>query len=300
MDQSNDGGENLDIEATQPNGGRGKRERKPVAHYKSVVEVKSKSDIESKGSGVPLGEITAFVDSISKIKDDDEVAKSLHSLLFGNTGVKGTRKKNFRKFTGFESNVVTEEKKNKVIENKKKWTNTVLKEALGIFGLAKGGAREELITRLMDFLASPSDETAPKSRARRLSESKAQSKKSPKSKTKKRRRSSKDSKGSPKKKRAPSAYLIFSSDLRAEVRAENPGWSMVEVTQELAARWNALDADDKKEWEERARAAKAELAQEEGGGGAGEVEEEDEEAEDEDEDDEEDEKADELVTQSLE
>jgi hypothetical protein len=77
--------------------------------------------------------------------------------LFTSPGKKRNAKMEIRAFNGFP----IKKKKarlDKVLENKKKWTVSLLKDALGIFSLdTTHGPREELATRLVDYLQKPFD-----------------------------------------------------------------------------------------------------------------------------------------------
>ena len=61
-------------------------------------------------------------------------------------------------------------------------------------------------------------------------------------------------------KRAPSAYLIFSNDSRARVSEANPHLTMTGVTKFIATEWKGMDADDKMEYQDRAKSLKAQYA----------------------------------------
>lgn len=54
-------------------------------------------------------------------------------------------------------------------------------------------------------------------------------------------------------KRARSAYIYFTSDKRAEVKAQNPELKFGDVTKKLAEAWKALSPEDKQKYEEMAR-----------------------------------------------
>ncbi len=178
--------------------GRAKRERKQVSFRfmgladilsgtqtaAFVVEniVKEGKEVEiPNGPGVTLGSIVAGTfsnytticsltvwlvveEAITKRKGDDDVLRSLHIICFGSQGQKLNRKKNLRQFCGFDSSTDKLSLEAKIIENKKKWTVALLKETLEILGIERSGSREELIRRLVDFLAFP-EEKASRGRA---------------------------------------------------------------------------------------------------------------------------------------
>ena len=53
-------------------------------------------------------------------------------------------------------------------------------------------------------------------------------------------------------KRASSAYLFFSNDVRPEVRREHPDLSMGELSKIIGARWRGMGAEDKEQYEDKA------------------------------------------------
>jgi len=155
--------------------------------------------------------------------------------MFGNPGKKTEAKKHIRMFNGFP----VERKKarlDKVIENKKKWTVGLLKDALGVFGLEKSGTREELATRLIDYLQEPS---AIKSGAP------GSVKKARKSSSGSKRKANGKGDKKPKKKVAPSAYILFSVDARADIKEENPTATFGEIAKLISDKWKVLDESDR-------------------------------------------------------
>ncbi|GAA6014578.1 hypothetical protein JCM10207_001651 [Rhodosporidiobolus poonsookiae] len=58
-------------------------------------------------------------------------------------------------------------------------------------------------------------------------------------------------------KRNLSAYMIFSQDARAQVKEENPDVGFGEIGKLLGAKWKELDEEDRKPYEEKAKADKA-------------------------------------------
>eukprot|EP01032_Pedospumella_encystans_P027399 gene27399-30968_t len=249
-----------------------KRSRKATTFFKAP-EVTKKELPAAAGTGIQLGDNPHFCKDLDSIKSDNEVCKALHSVMYNSVGKKADMKKSLRAFSGFAPEQ-KDEKKAKVLEKKKIWTVSTLKTALGMFGLEKSGDREALVARMIDYLAEPRfTKDASTTSKKRKSTSKASSKKGAK-KSKK----SKDG-----KKRAPSAYILFCKAERDTLRAEQPELSMIDQTRALGALWNALSAEEKENWNEKAREAKAALAAD-GDADAEEAEEDnEEESEDEDE-----------------
>ena len=139
-----------------------------------------------------------------------------------------------RLFSGFPDQNSKKEKLNKIIENKKKWTISLLKDALGLFGLEKGGIRDELASRLIDYLFNPSILKSVTSATVKTKSNKS------KGKGTKRKRNSKDTKTN-KKKRAPSAYNLFTSSIRKEIKDENPEADFSTLARIFSDKWAALD-----------------------------------------------------------
>lgn len=94
------------------------------------------------------------------MKGDDDVLKTLHSVCFGVPGTKLNRKKNMRQFCGFAPSTDISSVENKLLENKKKWTVSFLKEACGLLSLERAGSRDELCKRVVDYLALPTEKSA--------------------------------------------------------------------------------------------------------------------------------------------
>ena len=69
-----------------------------------------------------------------------------------------------------------------------------------------------------------------------------------------RRKSKKDtSSTSTRPKRAPSGYIIFCQDRRAEVKEENPSFGPKQITSRLGELWRELDDDTKADYTRRSR-----------------------------------------------
>jgi len=74
--------------------------------------------------------------------------------------------------------------------------------------------------------------------------------------TKGRRRRKKIAQGGPKK--PATSFVMFSNAHREEVKAANPGLSFIDVGKKLGEMWREMDPTVRKEWEDRATAAKDE------------------------------------------
>ena len=177
---------------------------------------------------------------LEKVKGDDDIVKALHMLMFSAVGKKLEAKKNIRLFSGFADEKMKDDKRLKVTENKKKWTVQLLKDTMSLFGLEKGGSRNELVERFIDYLMLPSilkDEAS-------FGGPKKKNTSSSKTKGTKRQATTNDT--APKKKRAPTSYILFSTANREEIRTANQEATFAEIGVMLGQRWKALNETEKK------------------------------------------------------
>jgi len=151
--------------------------------------------------------------------------------------------------------------------NSKVWTVAALKDALQFLGLEKSGTTLDLAARLVNFLAKPHDnvKAAPAGKA---------AAKEPAAKGTKRAREEKkgaptDAKGKkakkPKKpegypKSNVTAFMHFSAEKRAGIKAQNPDAGVTDVAKLLGFEWKATD--DKSKWEAIAVADKQRFKEE--------------------------------------
>jgi hypothetical protein len=228
-------------EATPVSLDRSKRERKSVTPYNAAKDTPTKSasvGIEA-GAGITLGEYAFFTASLEKLKGDDDIVKSLHSLLFNSVGKKLETKKHLRAFSGFPKGQSTDDKRTKLLENKKKWTVSLLKDCLGLFGLEKSGSREELVDRLIGYLAEPEE-----------------LKKSGSASAGKRKRASSGGKKTAKKakgpKKSPSAFILFGQSVREDIKKKNPDASFGDIGKLIGQAWNDAKESVKEKWRSKA------------------------------------------------
>lgn len=126
------------------------------------------------GPGRPLGELESLSHALNGMKAADGFLQQLHLLLFGTLGTQSQRKKhircprvsplpshNRRLFSGFPSAAVIEDKKSKLREKRKFWTLDELKKALSVLDQPTSGHRDDLVDRLVDFLACPVEIPSP-------------------------------------------------------------------------------------------------------------------------------------------
>ena len=162
---------------------------------------KEEEAIKASGNGTPLGDIDFIKDQIDKKPSADSTLTRLHTLCWGKAGQKTMRKKNLRTFNGFDSSAGNQKKVDSMTENKKV-TLGDLKDVCGVLGLEKGGTKEEVAKRVVDFLAEPTGSSV--KRGGKAPPKKRKAKSAPAKKSKKGKKVKSD-----KPKRAPSAYMIF-------------------------------------------------------------------------------------------
>lgn len=168
--------------------------------------------------------------AIDKLDADDQLLRSLCNLLFNVTCKKNDLKKNIRLFNGFSSETIPQDKIEKLSKNKDKWTDELLLDACKIFGIVENGDRDELISRLVSYLMCP---TVLKEKI-----------------SVERRKSVKNSKvlGTKRKvfkSKVTSAYVLFSTATRDEVKANHPDGSFAFIAQKLNDSWRSLEPDEK-------------------------------------------------------
>lgn len=148
------------------------RTRTPTSFY--TVQPKTPSGasglVVEAGPGRPLGEIESLSLALDAMTASEELVQQLHLLLFGSLGTRYQRKKhiksqpsslplpwlmNHRMFSGFPSAKVSEDKRSRLKEKRKFWTLEELRKALAMLDLPVSGPRDDLVDRLIDFLACP-------------------------------------------------------------------------------------------------------------------------------------------------
>ncbi len=142
-----------------------------------------------------------------------------------------------------------------------------LKDALQFLGLEKSGATLDLAARLVNFLAKPHTnvKAAPAGKAaakepaakgtKRVREDKKAA--SGDAKTKKAKKPKKPE-GYPKSN--VTAFMHFSAEMRASVKAKNPDAGVTDIAKLLGAQWQATE--DKSKWEALAAADKQRFQEE--------------------------------------
>jgi HMG (high mobility group) box len=182
------------------------------------------------GTGILLSEYPFFMKAIEKIDPDDQLLRSLCSLLFNVTCKKHDLKKNIRLFNGFSSTTNPQDKIDKLSKNKDKWTDEMLLDICKIFGIDENGDRDVLISRLVSFLMHPTvlKEKVSVERRKSIKSSKLQGTKRKLSKAK-----------------VTSAYVLFSTATRDEVKANHPDGNFAFIAQKINDSWRSLEPDEK-------------------------------------------------------
>lgn len=96
--------------------------------------------------------------SISRFKNDD--LKILHRLLFKTVGKTTVVKKNIKRFNGFDFKKDSEEYTKK-LASAHKMEIKQLKSVCEMLDLLKSGTKDELVTRIVEFLLEPKDSGKP-------------------------------------------------------------------------------------------------------------------------------------------
>lgn len=231
---------------------RATRERKQVERLVPEDKSAPKSFDEkyTPGDGVPLGEIEYFSSHFDKMGSDEDVMLQMHSLFFGGAGKVATRKRQIRKFSGFSDDIKKENVITKV-ESSKKWTQPTVKAALGLFGLEKGGSKEECVERMVDYMMSPSVVKE----AKEVKKTKSKKRKASVSSDKGSKKAKRTDKGE-KVKRAPTSFILFSQAKRAGAKEANPEATFAEMGKILGDMWKSISASEKAKWDAASKAAK--------------------------------------------
>lgn len=171
----------------------GKREKRKVERLEISNDKKELHIPE--GTGEKLGDCPRIEYQLNQVKAED--LKIIHRTLFDRPGSVAVIKKNIRKFNGFDF-----DKDDKRFEKKRaqlsKNTIAGLKKMCKILDLERGGSKEDILNKLMDFLLAPksSGESVPKPKKKRKSGSvkaKSKGKKNNKKKSVSKKKKSSDS-----------------------------------------------------------------------------------------------------------
>ncbi|GBN17024.1 Protein DEK [Araneus ventricosus] len=132
----------------------GCRARKQVERLEVSFSAPKEKQEFQEGKGQKLGDCPRIDYQIQKSAIED--LKPLHRILFGRVGAASQVKKSIRKFSGFPfvKNSPEFDRKKATTE---KLTNAVLKRICEVLDLERGGTKEDIVMRILDFLLEPKD-----------------------------------------------------------------------------------------------------------------------------------------------
>ncbi|CAD5167120.1 unnamed protein product [Musa acuminata subsp. malaccensis] len=133
------------------------RERKTVERLVEVIEKESSREFQvEKGRGTPLKDIPNVAHKLAKKKPSD--IKLIHQTLFGRRGKAVNFKNHILQFSGFVWHESDEKQRAKMKERLDKYVKDTLLDLCDLFDLPASKAntkKEDLVVKLLDFLAAP-------------------------------------------------------------------------------------------------------------------------------------------------
>ncbi|KAL6894655.1 hypothetical protein ACP4OV_008753 [Aristida adscensionis] len=136
---------------------RPQRERKTVERLVEVIEKEPNSNfVVEKGRGTPLKDIPSVAHRISRKKPTD--LKFLHSILFGKKGKTADFKGHILQFSGFVWHESDEKMRAKAKEKLDKCVKDILLDLCWLLAIPvpKSNIRkEDIVSKLLDFIAEP-------------------------------------------------------------------------------------------------------------------------------------------------
>ncbi|KAF5728464.1 hypothetical protein HS088_TW21G00611 [Tripterygium wilfordii] len=204
------------------------RERKSVERLVASIERDAVKDfLIEKGRGIPLKDIPNVAFKLSRRKIDDTF-KLLHSILFARRGKVVQIKSNISRFSGFVWHENEEKQKTRVKEKLDKCNKEKLLEfcdILDIFVAKATTKKEDIITKLMDFLVAPHATTdvllAEKEKPSKGQKRKRVTKTSPKSGIESSKRSAKSSRKSEDASKSEKKSSVDTEDSEEEVEEKD-------------------------------------------------------------------------------
>jgi len=210
-------------------------------------EAKDRTVVILEGHGEALGDIDNVTRGIDALKSADPLLKRIHSVLFGQVGVKASVKRNLRQFKGIPKSDVDEwTLKTKAKLEKMEGTKD-LKPMCRVFDLEVSGTNEEAIDRILEFLVKPKSSGG----AYKGNPGATGKRKKSSTKTKKSAKKGKKEKGSGE--RRASGFLLFSTTNRPLVKAKDPELSFGDMGRKLGKLWGKLSDSEKATWTEKAQ-----------------------------------------------
>ncbi|XP_054709569.1 protein DEK-like isoform X2 [Uloborus diversus] len=154
----------------------GCRARKKVERLEVSFHTPKDKEMEiPEGKGQKLGQCPRIEFQIQKYKAVD--LRPLHRILFNKLGAEKSVKRNIRKFSGFPFDKDSDEYKKKLLMLNK-YSTTVLKRMCLILDVDRGGQKDSLTERILEFLLTPQDsgKNVPQKKSRGSSGKKKQKK----------------------------------------------------------------------------------------------------------------------------
>ena len=202
------------------------------------------------GKGLSLSGMEGVCLQISRLKANDVLLKTMHSMFYQRQGKKTTLRKNLRAFSGFhqegeELKKVQEKARAKLqklpMPQVKRLMDTLLIDRSSASFQDGKISKDGLVNRVLEWVTKPTEPTrkAPESLRKKA-----------KKKPKKKKKAKKPEKTGPKK--PLSAYMCFCKAKRADVVAANPELKGAEVFKKMGEVWKGYSEEEKKPFQEMA------------------------------------------------
>jgi len=219
------------------------RQRKQTEFFKAEVPSEDRPVVIEKGAGTPLGEIENVKRRLDSTKLKENHLKILHRIMFPGTQPReGTVKKNIAQFSGFPAKL-SEKDREKFEERLEGNEVKTLKNIADLLDIEVSGKKNELATRILDFLHKPVS-SGKAFRAKSKSKSSSSS-----SGSKSKSKSSSKKEGTS---RGPSAYILFTQDYRQKIKDKHPDATFAELGKLLGEKWGSLSEAEKNKYKEKA------------------------------------------------
>lgn len=212
------------------------RERKTTSVYvppSPIKRVEQEFIIEA-GKGVELGSIENIRRRLDATNAQSDEVKACFFACFPHMKGGHTKlviKKHIRAFSGYSDVAAHSALASEKLD---RYHGPILKLVAQILDISEGGTKAKLIQRITEFLSKP---TASGHAYKKASASGSTKKAS------KRKAGSED-----KPKRAPTSFMLFSNENRAEIRKQHPDMDIKDVARTLGEKWRALSEKEKQAW----------------------------------------------------
>eukprot|EP00698_Gefionella_okellyi_P013075 TRINITY_DN3557_c0_g1_i1.p1 TRINITY_DN3557_c0_g1~~TRINITY_DN3557_c0_g1_i1.p1 ORF type:complete len:352 (-),score=110.91 TRINITY_DN3557_c0_g1_i1:589-1644(-) len=134
-----------------------------------------------------------------------------------------------------------------------KLTVAELKQICTLLDIPREKSKEATTASILTFLAAPEEsETATRAPVKSGKRKSTSGAKSPKAKKPATEKASKEKKPKDAPKAALSAYFIFAGEKRAQIKADHPDLSLVDVARKLGEQWSTVSPDEKQRYEKLA------------------------------------------------